>query len=117
MPDALLVFKSQSVSEDYHGDMDYDNFTKWLEEHLFPNLPPNSVVVGDNASYHNKLKNKPPNSSSRVAEIHAWLADKVIIFSHHLSSLYPNMTSFIYNSLKVSVLSYVHFNRFILIHL
>ena len=32
------------VTEDYHSDICYENFVKWLEQHL-PNLPPNSVIV------------------------------------------------------------------------
>lgn len=35
---ALLVFKSNSKSGDYHNDMNNVNFKKWLNEKLLPNL-------------------------------------------------------------------------------
>jgi transposase len=53
IPGALLVFKSGLKTGDYHGDMNHENYFKWLRNQLIPNLPSNSVVVLDNASYHN----------------------------------------------------------------
>ena len=38
-------------SEDYHSDINAENFEEWLLP-LLKNLDPNSVVVFDNASYH-----------------------------------------------------------------
>ena len=47
-------------SGDYHDEMNAENFMKWLESQLEPNLPPRSVLVVDNASYHNiKLGPEP----------------------------------------------------------
>lgn len=37
----LLMFKSGSKSCDYHGDMIYYNYAKWLKEILLPNLQQN----------------------------------------------------------------------------
>lgn len=74
---AFLCFRSYSNQEDYHGDMNNLNFTKWATEKLIPNLPPESIIVMDNAPYHNSLKDKPPNTNSKKGEILAWLTDKV----------------------------------------
>ncbi|XP_042901192.2 uncharacterized protein [Parasteatoda tepidariorum] len=52
IPGALLAYKASSQSGDYHGQMNFENFRKWLIEKLLPNLQPNSVVVMDNAPYH-----------------------------------------------------------------
>lgn len=52
---ALLIFQSGTKSGDYHSEMNYVNFSIWLQEKLLPNIPPNSVIVLDNASYHNVL--------------------------------------------------------------
>lgn len=48
IPNALLTFKAGSKSDDYHDNMNYENYEKWLRTQLMPNLPPNSVVVVDN---------------------------------------------------------------------
>lgn len=59
--------------------MNYENYEKWLRTQLIPNIPPNSVVVVDNASYHNKQYDRASTSNSRKADMQAWLSDKGII--------------------------------------
>ncbi|XP_050302718.1 uncharacterized protein LOC126740645 [Anthonomus grandis grandis] len=49
---ACLIFKAGLATGDYHGQMNKENFTRWLTEKLLPNIPPNSVIVYDNAPYH-----------------------------------------------------------------
>jgi hypothetical protein len=52
--DAELVWiggKNGKKSEDYHDDMDSTKFEAWLQR-VLPKLPPGSVVIMDNASYH-----------------------------------------------------------------
>jgi hypothetical protein len=52
-----LVFKTLSTDgRDYHSEMNSVIFNKWLEEQLVPALPPKSIVVMDNASYHSVIK-------------------------------------------------------------
>ncbi|KAJ8936083.1 hypothetical protein NQ314_012492 [Rhamnusium bicolor] len=60
-------------SGDYHDDMNHANFSKWVETQLIPNLPERSVLVVDNASYHNVKAEKSPTSGSRKDEIINWL--------------------------------------------
>lgn len=67
-------------SGDYHDDMNYQNFSTWLKNMLLPNLPPNSVVILDNASYHNKQCNRAPTMSSRKDEMVTWLRANNIQF-------------------------------------
>ena len=45
--------KDGSMSEDYHSDIDAEGFEAWLTS-VLPKLPPNSILVFDNASYHSK---------------------------------------------------------------
>ena len=78
VPNALLMFKSGSKSEEYHDDMNYSNYEKWLRTQLIPNLSPNSVVVIDNAPYHNKLLNPAPTSNDKKAIMESWLVEKGI---------------------------------------
>lgn len=55
---AELIFKAGQASGDYHGQMNSENYEKWVREKLIPNLPPRSVLVLDNAPYHNIQLNK-----------------------------------------------------------
>lgn len=73
VPNAYIRFKSHQTTGDYHSDMNYANYEKWLKERLIPNLPQNSVIVIDNAPYHNTQVNRPPNSNSRRADMISWL--------------------------------------------
>ncbi|XP_023718473.1 uncharacterized protein LOC111870421 [Cryptotermes secundus] len=49
------------------------NYQKWLTEKLIPNLPPKSVLVVDNAQYHNVQFNKAPTSQTTKAKMMEWL--------------------------------------------
>ncbi|CAG4907110.1 unnamed protein product [Colias eurytheme] len=80
VPNALLMFKSGTITGDYHDDMNFSNYEKWLRTQLIPNLSPNSVVVIDNAPYHNKVLNPAPTSNDKKAKIESWLAEKGIIY-------------------------------------
>ena len=49
---AQLIYKASSCTGDNHREMNGQNFKKWLEEVLFPNLLSPCAIVMDNASYH-----------------------------------------------------------------
>lgn len=89
IPNASLVFESNKKTGDYHHEMNFENYAKWLIDKLIPNLPPNSVVVVDNASYHNKQHNKAPTSSDRKLVIQNWLTERNIPFT--LDMLKPQL--------------------------
>lgn len=78
---ADLIFKSKSKSGDYHDDMNFENFKRWLENKLIPNLPANSILVIDNAPYHNKQDDRCPTQATRKAEIQAWLRRKGVEYT------------------------------------
>ena len=78
---ARLVFKAKSNTGDYHGSMDENNFTKWFTTQLLPNIPDNSVVIMDNASYHNVFSDDGvPSLTSKKTELQKWLTSKNIPF-------------------------------------
>uniref|UniRef100_A0A8D8U0L3 Tc1-like transposase DDE domain-containing protein n=1 Tax=Cacopsylla melanoneura TaxID=428564 RepID=A0A8D8U0L3_9HEMI len=56
--------------------MNFENYQKWIQERLIPNLRTNSVVVIDNAPYHNVQANRAPTSSSRKSEMTKWLSER-----------------------------------------
>ncbi len=74
-----MVFKSSRKTGDYHGQMDGDIFRKWFSEALLPNIPGNSVIIMDNASYHNILaESSPPTPACSKERIRTWLeANKI----------------------------------------
>lgn len=74
VPNAKLVFKSSRKTGDYHGQMNWEIFRKWFVEKLLPNIPENSLIVLDNAAYHNVLdESSAPTPNCAKAKILAWL--------------------------------------------
>ncbi|KAJ0169957.1 hypothetical protein K1T71_014563 [Dendrolimus kikuchii] len=57
---------------DYHNEMNDDNYETWLVNQLIPNIPSDSVLVIDNAPYHNKYVERPPNSNTIEQEMINW---------------------------------------------
>ena len=54
--------------------MSWDNFSRWFTEQLLPNIPARSVIVMDNARYHNVFaEGSFPTSTSTKDELRAWL--------------------------------------------
>ncbi|SEH07569.1 transposase [Candidatus Venteria ishoeyi] len=79
VPDARVVFKSTRKTGDYHGQMNKELFQKWFTERLLPNIPKESLIVMDNASYHNVLAEcSAPTPACSKEKIRTWLeANKV----------------------------------------
>ncbi len=59
---------------DYHGQMNWDNFSNWFIRQLLNNIPPKSVVILDNAKYHNMPDDKSPNMNSSKEQLRARLS-------------------------------------------
>lgn len=78
LPGSSLIFKAGTSSGDYHGQMNSNNFEKWIREKVVPNLPESSIIVMDNAPYHNKQVDKPPSKYSVKSEMIDWLQRKGI---------------------------------------
>jgi len=52
---AQLVFEAKKRTADYHGQTNWDNFSKWFENQLLPNIASKSIVILNNARHHNVL--------------------------------------------------------------
>lgn len=78
---ALLVFKSNTKSGDYHEEMNNTNFKKWITEKLLPNLYTDSIIVMDNVPYHSICINKCPNTNSKKADMQSWLTENNVEFN------------------------------------
>ncbi|XP_023725475.1 uncharacterized protein LOC111874314 [Cryptotermes secundus] len=83
------MFKSGRKTGDYHHEMNSGNFEKWILEKLIPNLPPRTVIVTDNASYHNIEVTRGPTSNNKVSEMKQWLAERNILYP--ASALKPDL--------------------------
>ncbi|CAG2243107.1 unnamed protein product [Mytilus edulis] len=75
IPGCGLIFESKTSSSDYHDEMNKEHFTEWFKDTLLPKLPPQSVIVMDNAPYYINLvpDSRVPNTGSRKPDILAWL--------------------------------------------
>ncbi|XP_046674540.1 uncharacterized protein LOC124363336 [Homalodisca vitripennis] len=77
----LTMWRANIKTGDYHDNVNGKMYFKWLTEKLIPNLPPRTVVVIDNASYHNVQVDKCPTSKNTKSEMQDWLIQKNIAFS------------------------------------
>jgi len=76
---AKLLFKSTRKTGDYHGQMNWELFEKWFTEMLLPNIPKNSLIIMDNAPYHNTLsEHSPPTPLCSKKRIMEWLEQNKI---------------------------------------
>lgn len=76
---AQLVFQAKRKTGDYHGQMNSELFQKWFSEKLIPNIPDNSLIIMDNASYHNTLSAcSPPTPQCSKERIWNWLIENQI---------------------------------------
>ena len=69
IPGAQEIFNPGLASGDYHGQMDGSNFEKWYNKKFLPNLPSNSIIVMDNASYRSVQTDRAPTTATRKADI------------------------------------------------
>ena len=80
IPDCDLVFVGTHDDQgDYHTEMNSVLFIEWFER-LLKALDRPSVIVLDNASYHNARtpETRAPNMSAKKAVIRQWLQEKKI---------------------------------------
>jgi transposase len=80
IPEAKMVFKSSRKTGDYHGQMNEALFHKWFVEKLLPNIPDNSMIIMDNATYHNTLTDySAPTPACSKERIRSWLESNKIV--------------------------------------
>lgn len=79
IPNAKLVFKASKKTGDYHSNINWDNFSEWFQEKLLKNIPENSLIIMDNAPYHNVFAEEAfPKKSHSVKRLREWLSDNEI---------------------------------------
>lgn len=79
VPNCKLVFNASRKTGDYHTNMNWDNFSKWFKESLLKNIPPDSLIIMDNAPYHNVLLNETfPKKAHSIRRLREWLSNNKI---------------------------------------
>jgi transposase len=74
VPNSKLVFQANKKSDDYHTNMNWTVFSTWFKERLLPNIPENSLIIFDNAPYHNVLaENTFPKKTHSINYFQKWL--------------------------------------------
>jgi transposase len=75
VPGAQLVFQAKRRTGDYHGQMDFANFRRWFCTSLLPHIPAASLIVMDNAPYHNVYIDGVfyPTTATKKADMQHWL--------------------------------------------
>ena len=61
--------------------MNSKHYMEWMTQQLLPRLEEPTVIILDNASYHNKQKDKPPTSTDKKDDIKTWLDQHPISYS------------------------------------
>lgn len=82
IPNTLLL-SSKNVADsslDYHQDTDAKLFEDWFQNRLLPNIPKNSIIVMDNASYHSRQINKMPNANNTKRELQDYMTKNDMYF-------------------------------------
>ena len=77
---ATLIFRSKKNTGDYHDEMTGEHFEEWFEDKLLPNVPSNSLIVMDNASYHSQRCEEVPVKSWNKKKMAEWLDTKGISY-------------------------------------
>lgn len=79
LPGCELIFEAKKSTGDYHGTFNFPVFYEWFTEALLPNLPHQSCIIMDRATYHVVPEDQVVPTQMRKAEIQQWLT------AHHIS--------------------------------
>ena len=82
VPPKCLFPELKDVDGDYHREMNSTVFIDWFRNTLIPALEEPSLIVLDNASYHNvrTTERKAPTSSTKKGDMQHWLSERGIQF-------------------------------------
>ncbi len=83
IPNTILIFRSKKNTGNYHDEMTGEHFEQWFKDKLLPNVPPNCLIVMDNASYHSRLCEEIPTQSWLKTKMIDWLVYHDVPFRAH----------------------------------
>ncbi|KAF9824565.1 hypothetical protein SFRURICE_004022 [Spodoptera frugiperda] len=99
VPNALAMFETNDPVGARPHYLSSEDFIKWIENDLMPNLKPKSVVVIDNVYYQNILENPAPGPHASKQEMLDWLDFRNIV--HSSSMLKPQLYQLILDHKKI----------------
>ncbi|GBP33187.1 hypothetical protein EVAR_14868_1 [Eumeta japonica] len=82
VPNCCLIYRSKSLSADYHHDLNSSNFKKWITEKLISKLQEPCIIVKGNASYYSVQLNKLPTQASCIPDIKTGLNNNNIPYEN-----------------------------------
>ncbi|GAV02588.1 hypothetical protein RvY_13132 [Ramazzottius varieornatus] len=107
VPGCGLIWEASKHTGDYHGNFNYQNYEKFMEEVVVPRLEEFArlhgydkvVIVLDNASYHSRLMPQFRRPKRVKKEIQQWLTDHRIEFGARelVAELWQKVTNFLKN--------------------
>ncbi|KAJ8921256.1 hypothetical protein NQ315_013728 [Exocentrus adspersus] len=80
-----LLMSAKNINNsslDYRQDTTAELFENWFKNSLLVNIPKNSIIVMDNATYHSRLLNKVPNATNTKEEIQENMLANDIYFEY-----------------------------------
>ena len=81
-----LALSAKNIKDslvDYHDDTTAELFEDWFKNKLFSNIPSNSVIVMDNASYYSHMLNKVPCSNDTKVTIQDYMMENNMYFEEN----------------------------------
>jgi hypothetical protein len=89
VPGCSLLFSTKDPKLDYHGDMDSENFKKWVITQLLPGLEEIKdrgpfMIIMDNASYHSRQLDKQPTTAWKRADLKVCTVSQKFYFLNHM---------------------------------
>lgn len=84
LANAQLVFLCKKNTADAHDEMDGETYEAYFRNQVLPNLPPHSVVVIDNASYHSRKVEAIPTMAWRRNKIIEWITQHGATYEPHM---------------------------------
>lgn len=76
VPGAKFTKLCKGNTADAHDEICAENFEEWFLNQLLPNLPPRTIIVLDNASYHSRKLERIPATNWKKNDILQWLIGK-----------------------------------------
>lgn len=77
---SVVVYDPIAGTDGFKGNINSDLFIKYLKEHVIPKLPPNSVVVMDNARYHKMFADEDAKLPMKKDELQLVLRERGVAF-------------------------------------
>ena len=93
IPNTTPIFQSKKNTGDYHDEMTGEHFEEWFKDKLLQNIPPNSLIAMDNASYYSRIDQRKVGPSPKCMSGLCIMVYHLILMtlSHNSSQSYKTL--------------------------